>query len=305
MQPRLENLSEKKLIGKRLTMSLADNRTAELWRGFMPRRREIRNNLNTDLISMQVYDHPLDSGNLHQTFEKWAAVEVSDFETIPDGLETFTLTGGLYAVFHYKGSSTDTRIFQYIFGTWLPESGYILDHRPHFEILGDRYKNADPDSEEDIWIPIQPKTKNSRTAFNTSREIPATIEQVYAAFSHPERLSRWWGPAGFTSTFKVCEFETGGRWSFTLHGPNGGNYPNECVFAEIEPARRIVIEHVSPPRYRLTLDLSSTPDGTLVSWSHAFESSDVARRIEHIVVPANDENLDRLTAEVLRDPGSD
>jgi AraC family transcriptional regulator len=89
----------------------------------------------SELISMQVYKQPVVFGDLHQEFEKWAVVEVSDFEMIPDGMETFTLPSGLYAVFHYKGSSTDTRIFAHIFGTWLPNSAYTLDHRPHFEVL--------------------------------------------------------------------------------------------------------------------------------------------------------------------------
>lgn len=157
MQPRIETLIEKKLIGKRMKMSLSNNKTGELWRSFMPKRREIGNNLTSEMFSMQVYDGPVDFGNLDQEFEKWAAVEVSDFDSIPDGMETFTLKGGLYAVFPYKGSSTDTAIFQFIFGTWLPNSNYLLDHRPHFEILGDKYKNADPNSEEDIWIPIKLK----------------------------------------------------------------------------------------------------------------------------------------------------
>ena len=60
-------------------------------------------------------------------------------------------------IFDYKGSSTDTSIFQYIFRTWLPSSSYQLDDRPHFEVLGAKYKNNDPESEEEIWIPIKPK----------------------------------------------------------------------------------------------------------------------------------------------------
>jgi AraC family transcriptional regulator len=67
------------------------------------------------------------------------------------------LTGGLYAVFDYKGLSTDNSIFQFIFGTWLPSSEYDLDDRPHFEVLGNKYKNNDPTSEEEIWIPIKMK----------------------------------------------------------------------------------------------------------------------------------------------------
>lgn len=162
MQPRIESLTEKKLVGKRLRMSLAENRTGELWRSFMPRRREVGNTVTSDLYSMQVYSQPVDVGNLQQEFEKWAAVEVSDDSSVPDGMEVFTLKGGLYAVFSYKGPSTDTTIFRYIFGTWLPGSAYTLDSRPHFEVLGEKYKNADPDSEEEIWIPIKPRDDTDR-----------------------------------------------------------------------------------------------------------------------------------------------
>ena len=142
MTPRIEKLNEKKLIGKRLIMSLANNKTGELWRSFIPRRSEIINNLTNDMISMQVYNstHFTDF-KLTNQFEKWATVEVTNFDTVPNDLETFTLTGGLYAVFAYKGLSTDNSIFQYIFGTWLPSSEYDLDDRPHFEVLGKKYKN--------------------------------------------------------------------------------------------------------------------------------------------------------------------
>jgi len=141
------------------------------------------------------------------------------------------------------------------------------------------------------------------TTFNTSREIPATAGQVFAAISDPERLARWWGPAGFTNTFSVCEFKNGGRWSFTMHGPDGRNYPNENVFSEIDSPRKIVVQHVSEPKFRLAIGLASSSVGTVVSWSQAFESPEVASRVEHIVVAATEQNLDRLSAEVLRKPG--
>ena len=140
------------------------------------------------------------------------------------------------------------------------------------------------------------------TTFSTSREIPATVEQVFAAFSHPERLSRWWGPAGFTNTFSVCEFKNGGRWSYIMHGPDGRNYPNESVFAEIESSGKIVIQHISEPKYLLTIVLASSAVGTVVSWVQVFENPNMSR-IKHIIVPANEQNLDRLSVEVLRNPG--
>jgi len=138
------------------------------------------------------------------------------------------------------------------------------------------------------------------TTFRTSREIPAAVEQVFAAISHPELLSRWWGPAGFTNTFQICEFKKGGRWSFVMHGPDGKNYPNESVFWEIESPKKVIVQHTSEPQFSLTIALAASAAGTVVSWSQAFESPDIAGRVEHIVVPANEQNLDRLTAEVLR-----
>lgn len=159
MKPRIENLIEKKLVGKRMKMSLADNKTFHLWQSFMLRRKEIVNNLNSELISLQVYDRTLRLGDFNQEFEKWAAVEVADFSNVPEEMEALVLPGGLYAVFDYRGSSSDTRIFQYIFRTWLTDSEYLLDDRPHFEVLGEKYKNNDPNSEEEIWIPV--KVKNS------------------------------------------------------------------------------------------------------------------------------------------------
>jgi AraC family transcriptional regulator len=114
--------------------------------------------LTNDLISLVIYkpNHFTDFKPTNE-FERWAAVEVANFDYIPAEMETFILHGGLYAVFDYKGLNTDKSFFQYIFDTWLPTSDYDLDNRPHFEVLGDKYKNNDPKSEEEIWIPIKKK----------------------------------------------------------------------------------------------------------------------------------------------------
>lgn len=160
MEPRIETLTEKKFIGKRIIMSFSNDKTRELWRSFMPRRKEIHNNIGAEFYCIQVYDHKFDFNNFdpNKEFDKWATVEVTDFDTVPHEMETITLTGGLYAVFvHIGAASTGPKTYQYIFGTWLPNSEYELDNRPHFDLLGDKYKNDDPSSEEEIWVPIKPK----------------------------------------------------------------------------------------------------------------------------------------------------
>lgn len=162
MDPHIETLLPKKLVGLHQTMSLAENKTAELWRSFMPLRSTIQNRLDSNLISMQVYTatYSFASFNPQAGFVKWAAVEVTHYHAIPDGMETFDLPGGLYAVFLHKGAASEGyKMFNYIFGTWVPQSVYKLDNRPHFEVLGSKYKNNDPTSEEEIWIPIKPKAE--------------------------------------------------------------------------------------------------------------------------------------------------
>jgi AraC family transcriptional regulator len=158
MSPRIENLDEKKLVGKRIEMSLINNRTIELWKSFMSVRKNISNPLTDDLISMQIYPATHFSDfKATNLFEKWATIEVADLDNVPAGMEKFILSGGLYAVFNYKGPSNDPAIFQYIFSSWLSSSDFVLDDRPHFEVLGRNYRNNDPSSEEEIWVPIRRK----------------------------------------------------------------------------------------------------------------------------------------------------
>ena len=159
MVPRIETLKAKKLVGKRMNMTFSNDKTFELWRSFMPLRKEIYNVVNPDLFSLQIYPSGFfDSFDPTVTFEKWAAVEVADFNSVPGDLFTINLPAGLYAIFLYKGLSTAAaETFKFIIGTWIPNSMYLLDNRPHFEILGEKYKNDDPDSQEEIWIPIKSK----------------------------------------------------------------------------------------------------------------------------------------------------
>lgn len=136
------------------------------------------------------------------------------------------------------------------------------------------------------------------TTFQTSREIAATPAAVFAAIAAPERLAKWWGPQGFSNSFEVCDFRPGGAWRFTMHGPDGTSYPNQSVFETIEDARKVVIQHACAPLFRLSIELLPSDTGTQVLWTQVFEDPAVAAAVRHIVEPANEQNLDRLAAEV-------
>jgi len=129
----------------------------------------------------------------------------------------------------------------------------------------------------------------------TSRTLPFSPKAVYGAFASPELLAQWWGPEGFTNTFEVFEFKAGGKWKFVMHGPDGKNYANESVFSQLEPDSKVVIEHVCPPHFKLTVTLSPVAGGTLVNWEQVFADAKTAQAVKRIVGPANEQNLDRMT----------
>lgn len=136
------------------------------------------------------------------------------------------------------------------------------------------------------------------STFHTTRELPAPPEAVFAAIREPERLARWWGPKGFANTFHTFEFRPGGAWIFTMHGPDGTDYPNQSEFLEIANSSLVRIKHVNLPHFELSISLEATSTGTRVTWVGDFENRDFAEQARSFLETANEQNLDRLTVEV-------
>lgn len=157
MQPLIKTLTEKKLVGQFIEMSFIENKTFQLWSGFMPKKKEIKNVINANLYSLEVYPHHyFDNFDPKIEFQKWATVEVSDYNDVPSEMKTLIVPNGVYAVFLHLGPATEAhKTYNYIFAEWLPNSEYVVDERPHFAVMNERYKKDDPTSEEEIWIPIK------------------------------------------------------------------------------------------------------------------------------------------------------
>ncbi|MCF6136595.1 GyrI-like domain-containing protein [Pseudalkalibacillus berkeleyi] len=158
MNPRIEVLPEKKLVGMNMEMSFNQDRTPELWGLFMPKRRYVQNRVDDKFYSMQIYDglFRFKQSDPNRAFQKWAAVEVTDFTSVENDFDTYLLQGGKYAVFIHNGPAhAFMKTFSYIFETWLPASEYELDNREHFECMTEDYHPADPNATEEVWIPIK------------------------------------------------------------------------------------------------------------------------------------------------------
>ena len=137
MEAQIKILTEKKLIGKPITMSFMENKTFQLWSSFMPRRKEIKNAADSNLYSLEVFPHGyFDNFDASRTFQKWAAVEVSNLDIIPFEMESLIILTGMYAVFIHRGPATEAHhTYHSIFTEWLPKSEYTVDDRPHFAVM--------------------------------------------------------------------------------------------------------------------------------------------------------------------------
>lgn len=130
--------------------------------------------------------------------------------------------------------------------------------------------------------------------------IAATPAEVFAALSDPARVARWWGPDGFSSTIHRFEFQAGGAWLLTMHGPDGTDYPNESRFTRLVAGELFEIEHLSGHHFVLSIELRPSGHGTEVRWRQTFDTVEHYDRIAGFLAGANQQNLERLRAEVLR-----
>lgn len=125
--------------------------------------------------------------------------------------------------------------------------------------------------------------------FNYSRK------HVYEAWTNPELLKAWWGPKGFTNTFNTFDFKVGGKWSFVMHGPDKGNYPNECIFTIIREPELIVWDRQSKPLFQVEVRFQElAPNETRLTFKQKFQTVAECEKIRKYTVGKNDENFDKL-----------
>ncbi|GAA5148883.1 hypothetical protein GCM10023213_45790 [Prosthecobacter algae] len=148
-------------------------------------------------------------------------------------------------------------------------------------------------------IPSLPSTHESVALMGASEwgmdcVFSAPREDVFKAWTEAEILAQWWGPHAFTNP--VCEIDVRpeGRYSLTMHSPDGTDYPLHGKWVEVVESRRLVMtmdcsgfpaawlelvkpagapEDVNQPRpLRLTVRLSEVDEGTLLRLHLHFDS---------------------------------
>lgn len=132
------------------------------------------------------------------------------------------------------------------------------------------------------------------------RKLDAPRHLVYRAWTEPDLIARWWGPEGFTNTIRTFDPSPGGEWEFTMHGPDGTDYPNKNVFVQASPDCIVLRHDVNPP-FTLTATFADAEGGgTEIFFRQAFETEKTFTQLKPMCEVANVQNLDRLEA-VLRE----
>ena len=128
---------------------------------------------------------------------------------------------------------------------------------------------------------VDPSTADRE--FTLTRLLAASPERVFAAWTDPRHLDRWWGPRGFTTTTETFDLRPGGAWILVMRGPDGQEYPNHITFTEIQAPLRLCYAHGAgaddPQAFQVTIDFSAEAGGTRITLRALFSSAEILRQM--------------------------
>jgi uncharacterized protein YndB with AHSA1/START domain len=148
--------------------------------------------------------------------------------------------------------------------------------------------------------PTAPATVSDREMV-TRREFDAPRERVFAAWTDAASIGAWWGPRGFTTTTYEMDVRPGGLWRFTMHGPDGTDYPNHILYRVVDAPARLEYEHGSgdpsqPPAFNVVVSFEDLGGRTAVTLHSVFPSAAALAYVvrEHGAIEGARQTLERL-----------
>lgn len=142
-----------------------------------------------------------------------------------------------------------------------------------------------------------------------TRVFDAPVKLVWEAWTDPKQIGQWWGPRGFTLTTRSRDLRPGGKWIYTMHGPDGVDYPNITTYYEVEKHARLVYDHgateTSPPLFRVVVIFEEIRGKTRMDMTMTLATAEVAEATRQFIKKAGGESTwDRL-AEYLHEQGGE
>lgn len=136
-----------------------------------------------------------------------------------------------------------------------------------------------------------------KSTVRTVQEFDVPREVLYNAWANPEQIAQWWGPRGFTNTFDTFDFQPGGDWIFTMHGPDGTGYPNHSIFTKIQAPSRIEFDHISGHKFHVIAEFDDLGNNrSKLTWRMIFEDAEEFEKVKEFVKKGNLQNVEKLQA---------
>ncbi len=127
--------------------------------------------------------------------------------------------------------------------------------------------------------------KKEAVSGTTDRELMMTrlynapVKLIWEVWTNPEHIKHWWGPNGFTNTIFSMDVKPNGLWDFIMHGPDGTDYENKNVFAEIIKHKKIVYDHITAPKHRTTITFTEEGNKTSITMHMIFETAELKDQV--------------------------
>lgn len=154
------------------------------------------------------------------------------------------------------------------------------------------------------------KKQNDSNEIRITRIYDASVKAVWDAWTEPDQVAKWWGPRGFTLTTHSKDLRPGGTWDYTMHGPDGTDYPNLTTYHEVKPHALLIYDHGGskdrPPMFRVTARFTEIKPGiqTKLEMTMTLPTVEAARETRAFIKKARGESTwDRLD-EYLSKQGS-
>lgn len=144
---------------------------------------------------------------------------------------------------------------------------------------------------------------NENRQIRIIRLLNAPRETVWEVWTKDEHISKWWGPRGFSLTTHSKDLRSGGHWYYTMHGPDGVDYPNRTVYHEVEIGKKMVYDHGGSddraPLFQVTVLFEDVDGKTRMDMTMTCPSAEEAIQTKAFIKQAGgDSTWDRLAEHV-------
>lgn len=148
--------------------------------------------------------------------------------------------------------------------------------------------------------------RNKSNVLKITRLYDAPVKAVWDAWTDLKQVEQWWGPRGFTLTTHSKDLRPGGHWHYTMHGPDGTDYPNKTKYFEVEKYAKLVYDHggndEQAPLFRVTVLFSEAKGKTKMEMTMSLPTPERAEEIRQFIKKASGESTwDRLAEHLEKE----